>query len=144
MIQKIKVTRVYVSDKDRNNVPYSGKFGPYVKVGLQAEEYGQQWLSGFAKGLTDFPATIQVGDEIEVEIERKMSNGKEYINFHIPKEEDKTKAMVHELHSRLLIVEQGLRDIFEGKKPYPPRSPEKDEEISRAVDEVLGDDSPPF
>ncbi len=78
---KIKLTRI--SRKDQVSKT-SGK--PYVSLGLQCNEYGDKWLSGFG-GKENM--NWNVGDEVEVVVEQKG----EYLNFSMPKPADQIAEM---------------------------------------------------
>mgnify|MGYP001568262127 CR=1 FL=1 len=75
---KIKLTKITTQDKDKTGKPYVGKNGPYTRMGIQCQEYGQKWLSGF---LNAYNARWKEGDVVEVVVEPVFREGKEYLNF---------------------------------------------------------------
>ncbi len=75
-MEKITITRIARSNKTSS----AGK--SYVSLGIQANEYGEQWLNGFGNKSNE---NWNNGDTVEVTIEKKTVNGKEYLNFETPK-----------------------------------------------------------
>lgn len=124
MIEKLKVTKVYISTENKDKKPFLTTGGkPYSKIGIQTVKYGVKWLSGFVWDSRDKIAQIKEGDEILAVVEE---NG-QWTNFKLATKTDVLEGKVNELHDRISIVEGGMRDIFEGKKPYPARTPGPDE-----------------
>ncbi len=81
--KKITLTQVarYTTKKDGS--PLMGKNGkPYTSVRIKAQEYGDQWLSGFGNAEN---AKWQGNEQVELIVEKKG----EYLNFSMPKKEDK-------------------------------------------------------
>ena len=74
---KIKLTKVYINDKDKEGKPFIGKNGAYSKIAVKCQEYGDRYLSGF---VSQWNANWKIGDTVEVDIEEKG----EYLNIHKP------------------------------------------------------------
>lgn len=100
-IRKVKLTKVFQSNKDREGNPLTGQFGPYYKIGLQTAEYPTKYINGFNK--TELP--WKAGDEVEIDIIEKG----EYLNFKVPKKDDLAVAGVQELEKRVKKLEDLLR-----------------------------------
>lgn len=60
---------------------------PYTRFAFMANEYGDKWISGFGNAQT---AQWREGDTVEVTIEKVQKDDKEFINFSLPKREEKT------------------------------------------------------
>lgn len=95
---KVKLTQVYVTDKDKNGNPLMTKNNkPYTRMSIKTEQHGDKWISGFQNRTN---ANWKAGDEVDVVIKE---NG-QYLNFETPKVEnmqseklDKIMAMITEL-----------------------------------------------
>lgn len=79
---KLTLTRVYRNDKDKDNKPLvfknvKNKGQPYTKLGVQCQEYGTKWLSGFD---AQWNANWKEGDVVEADVE---VNG-EFLNLKRP------------------------------------------------------------
>ena len=70
----MKVTITRISKKEK----VSAKGKPFTSLGLQTQEHGDKWLSGFDGKET---RNWKIGDTVEIEVEQ---NG-EYLNFTVPK-----------------------------------------------------------
>jgi len=76
---KTKIQKIYRSDKDKNGNPLKTKDDrPYTRIAIQTAEYGSKWLSGF-ENRANFDWKEE--DVVEIEIEKVLVNGKEYLNF---------------------------------------------------------------
>lgn len=100
-IRKVKLTKVFQSNKDKEGNPLTGQFGPYYKIGLQTAEYPTKYINGFNK--TELP--WKAGDEVEIDIIEKG----EYLNFKVPKKDDLAVAGVQELEKRVKKLEDLLK-----------------------------------
>jgi hypothetical protein len=79
---KIHVTKVYETNTKKDGSELKDKRGtPFFRVGFLTQEYGEEWLSGFAyktcKGYE--------GKEVEVEVTEEEYNGKKQKKFSFPK-----------------------------------------------------------
>ena len=81
-MEKILLTKVYRSDKDKDGNPLKTRDGrTYTRLGVQAKEYGEKWLSGFDSFWNkDWKEGMVVG----VEVEETMSGSKTYLNITKP------------------------------------------------------------
>ena len=93
MIQEVTITRISATDKRKDGTPLEGKWGAYYRIGLQVEEYPDEWLNGFSSK----SPTWDVGDKVTLLITETEWQGQPQKNFRIPKEEDVLKAKVAEL-----------------------------------------------
>lgn len=82
-IQKVTITTVYTSNKDKQGNPLkSAKGYPYTRMSIKTKEHGDQWISGFQNKDNQ---NWKENDTVEVIIKK---NG-QYLNFETPKMEDK-------------------------------------------------------
>lgn len=76
MAEKVTITKIFTKDEIS---PRTNK--PYTKMSIKTTEYGDRWISGFKnKG----NAHWKEGDSVEIILEKKASNGKEYLNYSLP------------------------------------------------------------
>ena len=102
-----KVTITQITRKEAQ-----GKKGPYTRIGMKVQEYGDVWLSGFGrKDNTSWKA----GDTVDVEIKKVEKDGKEYINFEMP-ERPATTGFSIEDRDRLLRIEIVVQSIQQAIK----------------------------
>jgi len=94
-MEKITLTKVYRSDKDKQGKPFMTKDGrPYTRLAIQSQEYGSQWLSGFGNKMN---FNWKEGDVVEVDIEKVEKDGKTYLNFSTPNIWDEIRAIKQRL-----------------------------------------------
>lgn len=100
-LKLISVTR-YANDKDGN--PLKTKDGRlYTRLVIGAEGY-EKTLSGFdGKETKDWA----VGSEVEVEVEQKG----DYLNFRVPKKDDKTTELIETIKFSLSSLHQKIDEI---------------------------------
>lgn len=98
---QINLKRVYRTDTKKDGTKLVTKQGkPYVRVGIQTKEHGDQWLSGFdAKGWT---SEWKEGDVVNVTIEETEWNGKKQLQFSEISRIDLLEARVAKLEQQLL------------------------------------------
>jgi hypothetical protein len=78
---KVKITNKSVQSANKAGAPYlDNQSRPYSRVGIQTEQHGKRWLSGFAYQGSPI-LNWKSGDEVEIEIEEKG----QYLNFKLPK-----------------------------------------------------------
>jgi len=124
-ITKATITRVYVSDKDKNGVPFVAKATgrPYSKMSIKCVEQGDKWLSGF-KGKEN--ENWKEGDVVDIIVKQ---NG-EYLNFDVPKAEDKLAMRV----SALEVEVMNLRNaIAKPAMPVTSTTPKIDYTAAKSV-----------
>lgn len=117
---KVTIKRIYRSDKDKNGKPFLTRDGrPYSRIAIWTQEHGEQPLIGFGNRRN---AMWREGDQVELEIEHVVKDGKEYLNF---KELDR----LAQLESRLLKVEAWIKAEIAKRKvdPAPNYPPDLDE-----------------
>lgn len=103
-MQKITLTQVYTSSKDKSGNPLKFSSGePYSKVAVKAQEYGDRWISGF---LSEGNSKWKIGDVVEVEVEEKG----DFLNYKIP--ESPLEKRVRQLESRLAEFNKELGGKF--------------------------------
>lgn len=102
-ISKITLTKVYTSDKDKNGVPFVAKATgrPYSKMSVKCVEHGDKWLSGFKGKENEF---WKEGDVVDVIVKQ---NG-EYLNYEVPKAEDKLAMRVSALEVDVMQLKNAL------------------------------------
>jgi hypothetical protein len=107
---KVTIKKIYRSDKDKSGKPFLTKDGrPYTRLAVWTQEHGEQALSGFGNARN---AMWREGDQVELDTERVMKDGKEYLNF---KEPNPIKT----LEARLEKVEAWIKAEI-AKKPKEP------------------------
>lgn len=87
-MEKITLNKVARYTTDKNGQPLKTRDGrPYTSLRIKSNEHGDKWLSGF-----DNPQTQnwKEGDTVEVEVTQKG----EYLNFSVPKPQDKAIAEI--------------------------------------------------
>lgn len=108
-MQKLTIKKVVVSDKGKDGKPFMGKFGPYKRIAIQVAEpdYEGKWLSGFITKESDPKNNIREGDVVELTVWEK--NG--YLNFDIPKEEERMKEAIDDLYDIVEELERRVKDL---------------------------------
>ena len=96
-MQKLKITRVSATDKRKDSRILEGKYGTFWRVGIQAEEYGDQWINGFSNKHPEYEA----GDTIEVVVTTEEWQGKEQLKFKMASDEDKQAQKIKDLEAQL-------------------------------------------
>lgn len=93
-MEKITITKITRTERTsaRTNKPFTS-------LGLKAQEYGDQWLSGF--GNKD-NAGWKEGDQVEIEIKKVEKDGKTYLNFETPKAADKTDEKLEQVLNKIV------------------------------------------
>lgn len=122
-MEKLTITKIAKFTTNKAGEPLKTKTGkPYTSVRIQAQQYGDTWLSGFGSQVTD---SWKEGDEIEVEVTK---NG-EYMNWSLPKKEDKVHEGLEAIRNAQVAHTILLNQILEiikprAKKPsdYPTQS----------------------
>lgn len=99
---KVTITRINRRDKNKEGVPYTGKYGPYSLVGMLTKEYGAEWLQGFSNPTND---RWGEGDQVEIEVTTKMYNGKETLNFSNPSPMKVMETKIGDIEKRLSFLE---------------------------------------
>lgn len=114
---KVKITRVKAFDKKADGTPLVGKYGPYWRISILTDRFGEEWLSGFGKtNCADWEGT-----EKEIIVTEKESNGKVYKNFDLPKKTDEVARQLADLNKRVFALEMkgAVTHNEEPKFDYP-------------------------
>lgn len=119
MTKQLTITRISSTDKKKDGSILEGKFGTYFRVGIQTEEYGDQWLNGFSNRVPEYA----VGDVIEAVVTTEEWQGKEQLKFKLARQEDRDKAEIENLKKELA----DKSGVDEGDK--------KEEVVEEATDE---------
>ena len=147
MIEEIKITRLYRTDKSKDGQPLINKNGnAYTRVGIQCETYGQRWISGFEG---DWNKSWKEGDVVQLAIDTVAGkNGAEYINFKLPAKVDTLEAEVKALDHRVTILEGpkgpdiSTRHIDASAVPMPSDAPPGASTIGGSGDDLRPEDLP--
>ncbi len=98
-MEKVTLTKIYTSDKDKNgNKLMSKNNKPYTRMSIKAKEYGDQWISGFQNKDNQ---NWRENDTVELIIKK---NG-QYLNFEVPKIEDKVGQNMAQVTLALARIE---------------------------------------
>lgn len=101
-ITKVTLTRVFASDKNKDGTPLMSKLGkPYSKMSIKCVEHGDKWLSGFKGKENEF---WKEGDQVDIIVKQ---NG-EYLNYDVPKAEDKLAMRVSALEVDVMQLKNAL------------------------------------
>lgn len=130
---KLKITRLFISDKDKQGVPLKTKDGrPYTKVAIKSQEFADRWLSGFSG---DWNRNWKEGDIVDVKVDEKvMPDGNIYLNF-------SKIDPIDELSGRVAVLEIEVKAL-KNQLNYPQGVQEEDENGSHVEDEIKGEDLP--
>lgn len=111
-ITKVTLTRVFATDKNKDGTPLMSKLGkPYSKMSIKCAEHGDKWLSGFKGKENEF---WKEGDQVDIIVKQ---NG-EYLNYDVPKAEDKLAMRVSALEVDVMQLKNALAS--KGNTPAAP------------------------
>jgi len=152
----MKLTLTYVNREQKTSK--AGK--PYTSLSIKAQEYGDRFINGF--GNQD-NANWAVGQSVEVNVVEKPYNGKNYLNFEMPKIADKVNDLAKEFNSiglKLGVLNTKIDkilghlaghtrlDVTSDGKPLPNFSKPVAQKVAEDVGNVMPDeidaDSIPF
>jgi hypothetical protein len=92
------ITKVYISDKNKDGVSFIDKNGkPYKKVAIQTNIHGEKWLSCLSFRDNDPVRDLVSGQSANIVVEE---DGK-YLNFSLPSRLDLLEARVEELEKQI-------------------------------------------
>lgn len=135
-ITKITLTRVFATDKNKDGTPLMSKLGkPYSKMSIKCVEHGDKWLSGFKGKENEF---WKEGDQVDVIVKQ---NG-EFLNYDVPKAEDKLAMRVSALEVEVLNLKNGLARGSSAQ--FTPAASVAPVAPSAPVSNPAGEDEPPF
>lgn len=117
---KVHLTDIKRYDKDKEGNPLKTKDGrPYTRLVIKTDEYKDKLISGFDNQETK---NWQVSQEVEIEVEQKG----EYLNFRLPKKDDKMLQDIQELRTqitklnlRVTVLEDKTRTHEDKVNDYP-------------------------
>ena len=122
MTETVRITKVYINDKDKEDKPFTTKKGkPFWKVAIKTDKYPNDWLSALAFEQDDAEMQLQEGDEVKIIVE---TNG-QYKNFKMP-------TRLDQLEERVVILEVFMQSSVANKvmaKPSADEPPIRDEDI---------------
>jgi len=131
-ITKITLTRVFVTDKNKDGTPLMSKLGkPYSKLSVKCVEYGDKWLSGF-KGREN--ENWKEGDQVDVIVKQ---NG-DFLNYEVPKAEDKLAMRVSAIEVEIMQLRNAVASLGGLREGYKPQTP------TQIPSNPAGEDEPPF
>lgn len=102
-MKQLTITRISCTDKKKDGSILEGKFGTYFRVGIQTEEYGDQWLNGFSNQVP----TYEVGDTIDAVVTTEEWQGKEQLKFKLANAEEKLAQENEDLKKKLAETNDG-------------------------------------
>lgn len=103
----ITLTKIFATNKDKQgNILMSKNNKPYTRMSIKCSEHGDKWISGFQNQQNQ---NWKEGDRVEVIIKE---NG-QYLNFDVPKKEDKINETVTEVLNKLGTIDAKLNAIYE-------------------------------
>lgn len=104
-ITKVTLTRVIISDKNKDGTPLMSKLGkPYSRLSIKTLEHGDKWLSGFKGKENEF---WKEGDQVDIIVKQ---NG-EYLNYDVPKVEDKLAMRVSALEVEVMQLRNAVAKL---------------------------------
>ena len=115
----MKLTFVKRDTTDREGNELKTKDGrPYTRMSIKVEEKGDKYISGFGSKENE---SWKVGDDVEItvtESDKTDKNGEPYLNFSIPKKEDRVLDNTERILNALVGINLKLAVIvgkLEGK-----------------------------
>ena len=120
-----KLTDIKQITTDRAGVPLRTRDGrPYTRLLIKTENYGNQWISGFANKQN---YNWKVGDLVNIEIQEVQKNGQTYLNF-------RTQDRIDLLEARIATLEIQIRNLMgsqeaKKEKEQPEELPPLDEDL---------------
>lgn len=117
MAQTLTLTRVYTTNKTKDGQPIKDKQGrDLYKVAIKAQEYGDQWLRGFA-----YPSQLKFfekGKTISAEVSEDVWEGQKSLRFRLAPQRAQTagaediRAIVREeLADALALLSKIAKDV---------------------------------
>lgn len=138
---KLKITRVFI---DKTPTQY-GSF----KTAIKCNEYGDRWLSGFAKKFE-----YKEGDEVEldvVESDKKGKDGKPYLNWKFINNEAKQQLEIANLAAQIKRIKEDVQECVDyihahrdGKLPSDFSAEKVDKRTEEINNEEIDPNDIPF
>lgn len=106
-MEKVIITKVFRTDTDKAGAKLMSKAGkPYTKCNIQTQQHGERYLSGFGNKTNE---NWKAGDEVEIKI---TQNG-EWLNYETPKAEDLQKNEIELLKTKLWALTHRVDEMAE-------------------------------
>ena len=136
---KATLTKVIRYTEGKDGQPLKTKDGrPYTRLVIKTNEHGDKTISGFENTETQ---NWKEGSEVEVEI---TENG-EYLNFRVPKKEDKLSSELSEIKTKLGKMNFDIQTIIRhlsGENPLNLTSAGTKVPDFSEVDDIPPEDAP--
>jgi hypothetical protein len=142
MAEKITYIKRETSDREGNALKTRDN-RPYTRVLLKVESKADRYISGFG---SDFNAKWEVGDAVDITItesDKKDKNGVAYLNFTMPKKEDKVDEKLELILNKLVGLQLEIRTLADKITPSKSSYPVNDSPEPFS-DESLGEVEEPF
>lgn len=132
MIQKLTLSAVSRFTTKQDGTPLKTKDGkPYTSVRIKAVEHGENWLSGFGGAWND---NWKEGDEVTVEVTKKESGGKTYLNFSRVNTESHILARLEKIENTIALIkpmyEEWKKEQEVKSKGYAYPEPENEDPLA--------------
>lgn len=114
----MQVTLTYLKDTERVSAKTNK---PYTSRSIKTQEHGEAWLSGFANKDN---ASWKVGDSVEIEVAEVEKEGKTYLNFTVPKKEDRVLENTELILNKLVGIKIDLETLKANSNPKKSTYPE--------------------
>lgn len=114
MIEQVKITKVFTSDKKKDGAEFKTKAGKkFWKVAIKTDKYPDNWYTAFAFDQGDEVMGLKEGDEVKVVL---WKDG-DWYNFKLP-------TRLDELEERVQVLETFMRSTAVNKEMAKPSTPE--------------------
>lgn len=119
---ELHITKIARFTKKQDGTPLLTKDGrPYTSIRIKTTEHGDKWLSGFENAETK---NWKEGDAVEAEVEQKG----EYLNFRVPKKEDKLSEALLRIENKLQTIAMMVNVLYTNATDKKPHYPTHEEE----------------
>lgn len=106
-MEKVIITKVFRTDTDKAGAKLMSKAGkPYTKCNIQTQQHGEKYLSGFGNKTNE---NWKAGDEVEI----KVTQNGEWLNYETPKAEDLQKNEIEVLKTKLWALTHRVDEMAE-------------------------------
>jgi len=111
----VTITRMSITDKKKDGTKLQTKAGSSCwRVGIQTEEYGEQWLNGF---LFYAPKNWK-GETKEIGVWEEEFNGKKQLNFIVV--ETEIEKRIRKIETKVDFLVDALKDKTDDKGSSHP------------------------
>lgn len=121
-MQKVTITKIYTTDKDKQGNPLKSKKGyPYTRMSIKCAEHGDNWISGFKNKDNE---NWKEGDTVEIVI---TENG-EYLNFEVPEVKEVASGQMDKILIELRFIREGVKRLLDKEEKgylYPEPNDER-------------------